>query len=261
MMDWKDISKVPLKNEVFLHKDKVRAVIMERCYRTNRNRKFILFSRKLLAAACIISFILSLTYVVSDVKVKTFEMSESIGLPDGSTVLLDQNSTVRYNKIAWLFRRTIHLDGAAQFEVTKGPRFSVITSMARIEVLGTVFDVDANTPDNLLVFCKEGSVRVVSPMVDQILSEGDAIELNEDTILYKPKLEDYYEFDSIKLADLAEKLSSYFGVTFVVDPSVKNFLYSGFIPTASMEDALDIVTSTCDITYQLKADTVYLKNK
>lgn len=260
-MNWKDISKVPLKNEVFLRKDEIRAAIMKRCHRKDRNRKLILNSRKLLVAACVISFIMSITYVVSNVKIRTLAISENVSLPDGSTVLLNQNSEVRYNRIAWLFRRTIYLNGGAQFAVTKGTPFGVETSMARVEVLGTVFDVAESEPDNLYVFCKEGSVRVVNSTVDQILSEGDAIELTGDKSLFKPKPDELYEFESIKLSDLAEKLVIYFGYTFVVDPGIGDFLYSGVIPTTNMEDALDLLTNTCDIMYQVKADTVYLKNK
>lgn len=259
MMNWKDISKVPLKNEVFLRKDELRASIMKKCYGVNRDRERGTVFRKILVAACVLSFVLSLTFMVSNVKIRTAEISENISLPDGSKILLNQSSEVRYNKIAWLFRRTIHLNGSAQFEITKGSLFSVVTSMARIEVLGTIFDADATTPDNLFVFCKEGSVRVVSSVVDQILYEGDAIQLTGNKSFYKPKLDEFYEFESIKLADLAEKLSSYFGLVFLVDPSVRNLSYSGFIPTANVEDALDILTNTCDITYQIKADTVYLK--
>lgn len=258
-MNWKEISKLPLKNEVFLHKEEVRASIMEKCYRANRNRVIALTFMKVLVAACFVSFILSITYVVSNVAIRAGALSENISLPDGSAVLLNQNAEVRYNKIAWLFRRTIHLDGAAQFDVTKGSAFRVVTSMARIEVLGTVFDVAEMPPDRLMVFCKEGAVRVVSPNVDQTLYEGDGIELKGDKSFYKPKLEDFYVFDSINLPDLADKLSSYFGFSFVVDPSVRSVIYSGVIPTTSMEDALDILINTCDITYQTKADTVYLK--
>lgn len=259
MMNWKDISKIPLKNEVFLQKEEIRASIMKKCNNVNRDREVSLVFRKVLVAACILSFVLSLTFMVSNVKIRTAQLSENISLPDGSKILLNQNSEVRYNKIAWLFRRTIHLNGEAQFDVTKGSPFSVATSMARIEVLGTIFDVDASTSDNLFVFCKEGSVRVVSSVVDQVLSEGDEIRLTGDNYFYKPKLEDFYEFESINLADLAEKLSSYFGMVFVVDPGVRNHSYTGFIPTANVEDALDILTNSCDITYQIKADTVYLK--
>lgn len=258
-MNWKDISKVPLKNEVFLHKEEIRASIMEKCYGVNRSRGISAVFRKILVAACVLSFVLPLTFMLSNVKIQTAEISKNVSLPDGSKVLLNQNSEVRYNKIAWLFRRTIHLDGAALFEVTKGSPFSVATSMARIEVLGTIFDVDATIPDHLFVFCKEGSVRVVSPTVEQVLSQGDAIELKGEKSRYKPKLEEFYEFESIKLADLAEQLSSYFGVVFVIEPGLKNQTYSGFVPTANIEDALDILTNTCDITYQIKADTVYLK--
>ena len=71
-------------------------------------------------------------------------------LPDGSTVHLNSDSRLRYRSgfLAWPFvpagERRVTLEGEAFFEVVRGARpFVVETFNARVEVLGTQFNVRA----------------------------------------------------------------------------------------------------------------------
>jgi transmembrane sensor len=73
-----------------------------------------------------------------------------VTLPDGSTAELNGTTTLRYprgfNRLPWIgtSARTVRLDGEAFFSVTDRDRpFRVETANARVEVLGTEFNVRA----------------------------------------------------------------------------------------------------------------------
>lgn len=93
-------------------------------------------------------------------------------LPDGSTVELNSGSSVSYRRAfqSWPLvdaaRRTVRLDGEAYFDVSHAGRpFVVETFNARVEVLGTSFNVRARSGDAAAtqVTVTSGQVRVSSP--------------------------------------------------------------------------------------------------
>ncbi len=92
-------------------------------------------------------------------------------LPDGSTVELNAGTRLShprgFNTLPFVEanERTVHLSGEAYFEVAEGDRpFVVTTSTARIEVLGTKFNVRAHrsSTSGTHVMLTEGQVRVQS---------------------------------------------------------------------------------------------------
>ena len=81
-----------------------------------------------------------------------------VELPDGSTVFLNHNSTIRYDKS--FSPRTINLEGEAFFSVASAETSFMVTSRhGTITVTGTEFDVRA-TEDELVIEVEEGTVEV-----------------------------------------------------------------------------------------------------
>ncbi|MBG8553332.1 FecR family protein [Hymenobacter guriensis] len=68
-----------------------------------------------------------------------------VGLPDGSKVWLNRQSSLRYAAGFRAGQREVQLTGEAFFEVTKNPQrpFTVLSSTSRTQVLGTSFNVRA----------------------------------------------------------------------------------------------------------------------
>jgi len=90
-------------------------------------------------------------------------------LPDGSTVELNSGSSLQYRRAFQTWpgvdadRRTVTLDGEAYFSVTDHSHpFEVKTFNARVEVLGTEFNVRAREPEGrgTEVVVASGRVRV-----------------------------------------------------------------------------------------------------
>ena len=84
---------------------------------------------------------------------------ETITLPDNSRVELNELSQLDYNSSNWKNERTLNLKGEAFFDVEKGKRFDVTTTLGKVSVLGTEFNVLSK--DSIFkVTCYEGLVEV-----------------------------------------------------------------------------------------------------
>jgi transmembrane sensor len=91
---------------------------------------------------------------------------QTVHLPDRSSVVLGPTS--RLAVIAFDDQqRSVRLTGQAFFEVTRGPNrpFSVATTGARVQVLGTSFDVSAYAGEPVRVAVASGRVAVARAVV------------------------------------------------------------------------------------------------
>jgi transmembrane sensor len=89
-------------------------------------------------------------------------------LPDGSTIQLNAESSIRYAPYWWYFTRSVQLEGEAFFEVEKGSRFMVASKLGTTEVLGTSFNIYTRNKD-YRVLCTTGKVKVTAPKSKQSL--------------------------------------------------------------------------------------------
>ena len=95
-------------------------------------------------------------------------------LPDQSVFTLNADSKLSYNRKTWKEKRELQLEGEAYFDVRTGQVFTVYTTIGRVEVLGTQFNVRSRN-DELQVACHEGSVAVFS-LKD---GESDTLRVSE----------------------------------------------------------------------------------
>lgn len=105
---------------------------------------------------------------------------EEVVLPDGSKVILNENSEVTYNP-SWE-NRVIELKGEAFFEVKKGERFTVKTNMGDVQVLGTSFNVFAEE-GMFMVDCYTGKVEVSHENDQVTLTKGLATRMREGSLM------------------------------------------------------------------------------
>ena len=102
----------------------------------------------------------------------------AVSLPDGSAVTLAPGSEISYARGLRGGARRVELAGQATFDVARDGRpFAVETFNARVEVLGTVFDVQAwpasQAPETAVALV-EGSVRLGSDAGAVTLRPGEA---------------------------------------------------------------------------------------
>lgn len=105
-------------------------------------------------------------------------------LPDGSTVILNANSTLSYNE-SWNSpkQRLVQLEGEAFFEVERKPSnasFEVMTNKGTIKVLGTSFNV-RQRENQLEVALLEGKVALGLPEQPVLMMKpGEIAKLKSD---------------------------------------------------------------------------------
>ncbi|WP_299580539.1 FecR domain-containing protein [uncultured Sunxiuqinia sp.] len=112
----------------------------------------------------------------------------TISLPDGSTVILNAGSVLKYSGDFGKDDREVSLEGEAFFEVAqdKSKRFQVRTSDITVKAYGTKFNVksyaDERTIETTLV---EGSVSIVKNRTQKTKPEELFLKPHEQLVFYK----------------------------------------------------------------------------
>jgi transmembrane sensor len=216
-------------------------------------------------AACIILFISLNTWFFFESNIKIWcgpARIETVSLPDGSTVVLNAASTLKYNKHNWQKARLVEMNGEAFFHVTKGSQFNVVTTTGVISVLGTTFNVYARG-NKLEVFCKTGKVAV-SNVKTVILKSGMKVLSVDGSMLKIVNVEQPHEgswqqgdfwFRSSPLKDVIAEIERQFDVT-ISYPNIDNRYYTGYFNRRSLNEALSTVLYPMQLNYQIKNKTI-----
>ena len=112
------------------------------------------------------------------VKSNPYGQKSTIFLGDGSKVILNHGSTIRYNQPFEKESRVIELEGEAFFEVAKAPRkpFRVLSGNLTTEALGTSFNIRARPEDkDIRISLQSGKVKITSREEKSFLSENDYV--------------------------------------------------------------------------------------
>jgi ferric-dicitrate binding protein FerR (iron transport regulator) len=178
-------------------------------------------------------------------------------LPDNSEVVLNAGSEASYKEWNWKNNRQIELDGEAYFKVAKGQTFDVNTSMGKVTVVGTQFNV--KTHDNRFeVTCFEGKVKVtynaeeimLTPGMSVVYEEGKTVGTPQVTATQPAWITHETTFYKDRLEDVIAEIERQFNVTIDVKgnmDSSKEFV--GTVPMRDLDETIDIITTS----YQLKA--------
>ncbi|ACU62049.1 FecR domain-containing protein [Chitinophaga pinensis] len=86
-------------------------------------------------------------------------------LPDGSLVILNAASSLRYPVTFNSNNRSVELSGEAYFEITQDVRrpFLVVSSTQTVKVLGTHFNISCYPDENIKTTLAEGSILLTGP--------------------------------------------------------------------------------------------------
>ncbi|MBR6212213.1 MAG: FecR domain-containing protein [Bacteroidales bacterium] len=148
--------------------------------------------------------------------------ASSVMLPDHSTVRLKDGSTLAFQPRRFSKERTVRLEGTAYFEVVSDPGapFEVRSGEARVRVLGTKFQFDAEHRE---VFLSEGRLLFAREDSDKglLMTDGTAAVLEGDaavpvfitTASLNPLAwaTGRLAYDAVPLAQVLDELSAIFG--------------------------------------------------
>jgi transmembrane sensor len=194
-----------------------------------------------------------------------------VNLPDGSTVILNGNSTLNFEaSFNTNGRREVYLVGEAYFDIKHDPGhpFIVHTGKLRTTVLGTAFDIRAFPDDkDIVVTVKRGKVKVgdAQRTYDVILKDEQIVyHKNADQHMKAPvnanavvawKNEDIY-FDDVTMQDLAAQLQERFSVTIdFASDKIRGCRLSGtFLKSQNLKQILDVIGEFNQIKYQFNTE-------
>ncbi|MFB3388311.1 FecR family protein [Flavobacterium sp. LAR06] len=183
-------------------------------------------------------------------------------LPDNSEVVLNSGSEINYKKWNWNNNRHLELKGEAYFKVAKGRRFEVHTSLGKVSVLGTQFNVKARK-NRFDVVCYEGRVKVNYANTQMLLTHGQSVsfengkQTNTRIHSLKPAWTDNQIcFYKENIRSLLDEVERQYNITIELNTKDTTSLFTGKLPAKNLDIALQIISTT----YHLEAKKVS-KNK
>ncbi|MBT1688588.1 FecR family protein [Dawidia soli] len=201
-----------------------------------------------------------------------------IRLEDGSTVVLESKSKLKYKKgFSKDSLRQVYMLGKAFFNVTKNPYkpFIVHSNEVVVKVLGTSFHVES--PENgekVLVSVKTGKVSVSAPteVVKHNDKLGGVILLPNQQVTYERKNHQFektliespeflgsteiapsdFAFDNAPIAEAFQTIESAYGVEIIFNEEVmKNCYITAPLGSESLRDKLKIICETIGASYEI----------
>jgi transmembrane sensor len=174
----------------------------------------------------------------------------TFSLPDQSEVVLNAGSEIQYKKWGWNNNRTLELDGEAYFKVAKGQKFEVNTTLGKVTVLGTQFDVKARG-NRFDVSCYEGRVRVDYGKFQTVITRGQSvsftngqpIEVPQPTAAEPEWLDGKLVFNKETLPAIIAELNRQYDVTIELGAAPSSQLFTGVLPRKNLDEALQIISA------------------
>lgn len=225
-----------------------------------------LYKNWILRVAAILLLALGITFTmknfVPQTHIANFGEKIAFTLPDNSEVVLNSGSEINYKKWNWNSNRHLELKGEAYFKVSKGRRFEVHTTLGKVSVLGTQFNVKARK-NRFDVTCYEGRVKVNYANKQIILTHGESVtfengkQFNTSINSLKPGwVDNQMCFHRENIKSLLDEVQRQYNITIVLNTKDTSSLFTGKLPTRDLNVALQIISTT----YHLEAKKVS-KNK
>lgn len=123
-----------------------------------------------------------------EIAVNTTEQPKDIQLVDGSTVTLANGATLSYPANFEGNTRVVSLKGAAFFDIARDEQkpFVISTALAKVKVLGTSFDLDAQA-DHVTLNVKTGKVAFSNEATDKsffvVANQHASYDAKEDKLV------------------------------------------------------------------------------
>lgn len=204
-------------------------------------------------------------------------VKSNLTLQDGSKVILNSGSSLRYIKNFEPHQRIVELRGEAFFEVAedKDRPFTVKTGPVATTALGTSFNIKAYENESLDISLVTGLVAVnqdwiQSQQVNLKKGEGLQIDLKEDrmkrVLFDKDKVLAWTNksivFDRMPIAEIKRTLENWYGVTIRFSNQPKSDLkVSGRFQDQTLRNVLEGLSYSARFDFTIDKDNVTLEFK
>lgn len=211
----------------------------------------------------------NLTY--TEIRVKNGEHKE-VQLPDGTNVILNAGTVMKYPDRFMSNQRSIEINGEAFFEVTPDAErpFIIQTKNAAIRVLGTSFNVKAyDTDEQLMVSVQTGKVQVDMPEAMMRLLPNEQLIFNHCNGDIRKKQEDINRpiswiygnlyFNKTPIQSVVKDLERMYNCTIEFSPGIiyNEYVY-GEHENRSLLSVLKSIQYSTGIKYRKEGDKILL---
>lgn len=219
----------------------------------------------------------------AEIFIKTpFGKTQKVTLPDGSTVLLNANSQLRFSK-NWSKTedRKVWLDGEAEFSVKhydlkagEAQKFIVNTEGVKVEVVGTRFNLMSQAEKCKLALY-EGKVKLllnkhpeqesisIAPNEIVQVDNGDVVRISpiKKVEVYQAWTKQYFEFDDAPLSEVAIMVEHSYGLKFIFkDEKLKNKRLTASIPDDDVVVLVKVISQIFNIKTQRNGKEIIFEN-
>jgi len=217
--------------------------------------------------------------VIAENTLIDFSGKQLVHLPDGSTVLLNDNSSLKYDQNSFNSKtREVTLTGEAFFDIKHNEKkpFIVHTGKIQTRVLGTAFNINAkNSSKNIEVTVARGKVQVGdTEKVYGVITPNQQIKVNKTTLSFEQNnisaaivtewKSNYLILDDINMTEAAALISQKYKVQILIqNEKIKNCrITASFLNEEDLDHVLKVISSVIETEYHYnKAGTVILDGK
>ena len=203
-------------------------------------------------------------------------------LADGSQIVMNGDSRVKYKENLPGIERNIYLEGEAFFDIVRNEEkpFVINMSGANVKVLGTSFNVKAYPEDETMEtsvltgkvaftptkgVLKKGKESILlipgkKGIINQNMNLVDKLDVDNqlDIDWMKKKL----NFSNTALADLTKSLYRMYGVKFkLTDNSLRDLKITASFENEKLEEIMKILELTSEFSYQVEENRIVIGRK
>lgn len=205
----------------------------------------------------------------------SFSGKQHIQLPDGSTVLLNENSELSYSGAFGREVREVTLNGEGYFDIKhdRSRPFIVRSNGVKTTVLGTVFNIKAyDGQPEVVVTVTRGKVAVGNneQVLDEILPDEQLAvntrtnEVKKTSIQAEQELkwkDEFLVLNNVTMEEAATIIGKRFDVEVIItNPGLRQQQVTGaFLEQEGLRHIVSMVSRTMQATYTVEGDTVTIE--
>jgi ferric-dicitrate binding protein FerR (iron transport regulator) len=188
-------------------------------------------------------------------------------LPDGSTVEMNAQTTLKYYPYRWFFQRNVEFSGEGYFSVEKGKKFTVTSTQGNTTVLGTTFNIFARD-DSYRVFCKTGTVKVSNPSGEFVIlapnqktmisagvpSEPVFVSESENILSWRNNI---FLYNAAPFTEVVREIERQYGISITSENKLSGTISVNFQKSPNVEKVLSMVCKPLGYSYVKKSDKQY----
>ncbi|MFW5759910.1 MAG: FecR family protein [Cyclobacteriaceae bacterium] len=199
--------------------------------------------------------------------------SRTIDLPDGTSIKLNNNSRLRYEKdFGENGSREVWLEGEAYFEIAHLPvnsRFIVNTNNLEVEVLGTSFNL-IDREEKVELVLNSGKVKLNEKKQENSLymNPGELVAMQNNKLVKKKVNAELHtswrynllNFQQTSLHEIGKMINYNFGKQVIFsDQEIAGLQFTGSNPADDLELLLETLEISFNLIIKQKGDKIYIR--